>query len=145
MIRILLLAAICSLGACATKPPAEEICSAQWIKPRTDAAFERFRAATEDNWKDLNLDNANGSGGDGLLQRARMLLTLTQLLGEFKESQSLRDLRTLSETCDDPDLIQTALRGTLQEYQVPQRYIDMLESLEAFMELTGATNKPFES
>lgn len=143
MRRTLSLLLIVSLGACASKPPAAEVCSADWIKPRTDAAFAKFRDATEEHWRALNLDGTDDAQEEGLFQQARLLLTLTQLLGEFKDSQSLKDLQTLSTTCNDPDLIQNALRSTLQEYQVPQRYIDMLDGLEGFMELMGTTQSTF--
>ena len=132
------------LGACASTPPPEEVCSAGWIKPRTDAALADFKAATADSWESLQRsgDGASTSAEIGLLEKARVILSLASLVSSFQSSQALEDLRTLSRTCNDPELVTNALRSTLAEYGVPNAYIELLDELEGFIELmnNNATN-----
>ena len=136
--RLLCIALAASLlGACATLLPAEEVCSANWIKPRADAAISEFRSATEDSWNSLRStgERVAEKGELGLLERASALVTITRLVNAFQNSQALDDLRTLGRTCDDPELVQNALRSTLQEYGVPNQYIELLDELSGFVEL----------
>lgn len=135
--RFAIVALTLMLTACASKPPPEEICSAAWIKPRTDAALEDFKAATADDWKSLrrSTEGSSASAEIGLLEKARVILSLASVVSSFQNSQALDDLRTLSKTCDDPELVSNALRGTLSEYGVPSAYIELLDELEGFIEL----------
>ena len=71
-----------------------------------------------------------------------MLLSLTSLVNDYQSSQALQDLRTLGQTCDDPDLVKNALLGTLEEYNVPQPYLNLLNELDAFVELLGNASTP---
>lgn len=135
-----LLAAL--LTACASTPPPEEICSAAWIKPRTDAALDEFKGATSDKWKTLQRSGEQAASGEiGLLEKARVILSLASVVNSFQNSQALEDLQTLGTTCNDPELVSNALRGVLTEYGVPDTYIDLLDELEGFIELMGNTNQ----
>jgi len=64
-----------------------------------------------------------------------VLLSLTKLVNAFQNSQALDDLQLLSTTCDDPQLVRNALTDTMAEYNVPQQYIDLLNSLDEFTNL----------
>ena len=127
------------LSACASTPRPEEVCSASWIKPRTDAALGQFQSQTRDTWDRLRRtgEGAAERGTIGLVEKATVLLSLTSLVNDFQSSQALKDLRTLGQTCDDPDLVKNALLGTLEEYNVPQPYLNLLNELDAFVELLG--------
>ena len=95
------------LSACASTPRPEEVCSASWIKPRTDAALGQFQSQTRDTWERLRRtgEGAAERGTIGLVEKATVLLSLTSLVNDFQSSQALKDLRTLGQTCDDPDLV----------------------------------------
>jgi len=125
------------VAACASKPPPEEICSAGWIKPRTDAALAEFKDATSDQWQALQRSGESASGATdlGLLEKARVLLSLAGVVTSFQNSQALDDLQTLGRTCNDPELVSNALRGVMSEYGVPDAYINLLDELEGFLEL----------
>lgn len=123
------------LTACASTPSPAEICSAQWIKPRTDAALADFKEATSGNWKTLQRSGEQASGDLGFLEKARVILSLASIVSSFQSSQAFEDLQTLSKTCNDPELVSNALRGTLSEYGVPAAYIDLLDELEGFIDL----------
>ena len=126
------------LAGCASQQLSpEEICSANWIKPRTDAAINQFRKSTSSTWENLQQKGkkAAANGKLGLLERASVLLSLTKLVNEFQNSQALEDLQLLSTTCDDPQLVRNVLTDTMTEYNVPQQYIDLLNSLDEFTTL----------
>jgi len=115
----------------------EEVCSANWIKPRTDAAINEFTKSTSNTWESLRKsgEKAASNGKLGLLERASVLLSLTKLVNSFQNSQALEDLQLLSKTCDDPQLVRNAITDTMSEYNVPQQYIDLLGELEQFTSL----------
>lgn len=125
------------VAACASTPPPEEICSASWIKPRTDAALAEFKDATSGQWKALQRsgERASGAADLDLLEKARVLLSLAGVVTSFQNSQALEDLQTLGKTCNDPELVSNALRGVMSEYGVPDAYLDLLDELEGFIEL----------
>lgn len=121
--------------ACANQPRPEEICTANWIKPRVDAALTDFRANTGDIMQSLSetADDVAGSGGSlGIMDKMSVLLSLTKLVGNFQGGQTLKDLNTLGRTCNDPELAVNALKGVLTEYKVPEPFMDLLENLDAF-------------
>jgi len=131
-----LLATSLAVG-CASNPPPEVVCSSEWIKPRTDAALEEFRASTSDTWEKLSKTGKSASkrGSIGLIEKASVILSLTSLVNSFQNSQALDDLQLLGSTCDDPDLVKNALVGTLEDYNVPEPYINLLNELDGFMKL----------
>ncbi|MGI9327901.1 MAG: hypothetical protein ACR2PZ_21965 [Pseudomonadales bacterium] len=132
------------VAGCATTPSPEEICSAQWIKPRVDIAVADFRDDIEQTMSRLRSseENATKSEGMGLLQGAAVLLSLTRLVNNLQDSRTLADLNTLSQTCNDPELAINALTEVLEEYEVPQPFVDLLRELDAFrlfVEESGTT------
>jgi len=132
----LLLGVLVGAG-CAATPTAEQVCSAGWIKPRTDAAMADFRAATSDAWGRLQRSGevAAGRGELGLAEQARVLLDLGRVLGSFKDSQARKDLLQLSQTCNEPGLVSNALISTLEEYGVPTSYVNLMRELDEFVAL----------
>lgn len=138
----LLALATVMLGACATTPSPAEVCSASWIKPRTDSALADFKRTTKDSWERLRKtgENAARQGNLGLVEKARVILSLTTLVSSFQNSQALTDLQTLGQTCNDPDLVRNALVGTLEEYNVPAPYIKLLNELDDFRRLLEETS-----
>jgi len=136
LLALVLSAAV--LAGCASQQLSpEEICSANWIKPRTDAAISEFRKSTSSTWESLQKSGkkAASSGKLGLLERASVLFSLTKLVNAFQNSQALEDLQLLSTACDDPQLVRNVLTDTMTEYNVPQQYIDLLNSLDEFTNL----------
>ena len=134
-------------GGCASQPRQDVVCSSQWIKPRTDAAIGEFKDATQDTWQRLRRsgEKAADKGRIGLIEKASVLLSLTSLVNSFQNSHALDDLRTLGQTCDDPDLVRNALVSTLEDYNVPPAYIELLEELEEFVQIMGNLEAPLQS
>ncbi|MEM7219197.1 MAG: hypothetical protein AAF515_12600 [Pseudomonadota bacterium] len=125
-----------TLSGCASLTPAE-ICSAQWIKPRADAAIDGFKTNADGALNALRRasEDIATDGKLGLARRAVVLVSLTRLVGQFRDGQALRDLRTLGQTCNDPDLALRAFTDVLGEYGAPQSAIDLLNEVETFREL----------
>lgn len=122
-------------GGCATTP--EQVCSANWIKPRADAALADFKSVTSDAWVRLQRSGevAAQRGELGLAEQARVLLDLGRVLGSFKDSRARSDLRRLAKTCNEPSLVSNALITTFEDYGVPQSYISLMRELDEFVEL----------
>jgi len=124
--------------ACANQPSPEEICTADWIKPRVDSAMADFRANTGEIMQSLSDTGEEIVGSDGalgLLDKMKVLLSLTKLVGNFQGGQTLKDLNALGRTCSDPELAINAFKGVLEEYKEPQSFVDLLENLDEFKAL----------
>ena len=129
--------------ACATTPDPAEVCSAEWIKPRADAAMQDFRENVDDILGTLagTSEAVAQSEGFGLVERARVLFNLARLVNTFQDGQTLRDLRTLGDTCNDPKLALRAFNDVLTEYEVPEPFIQLLNELEGFRQLVAESQR----
>jgi len=135
------------LSACATQPNPEEICTAEWIKPRVDLALGDFRANTDsilETLKKTGKEVATSGGQMGLIQRAGVLLSLGKLVNTFQNGQTLKDLNTLSKTCNEPDLVNKVFKDVLSEYNVPTSFISLLDDLQVFKDLATQAAKDFQ-
>lgn len=122
-------------SACATQPKPEEICTAEWIKPRVDAAMQEFRANADDLLSQLKSSAENTTGKDGasaMLGSVDVLVNLVKLVTSFQGGQTFEDLNTLSKTCNDPDLVIHSFTSLLKEYDMPDSFISLLEQLNEF-------------
>jgi len=136
-----------ALSACATKPNPDEICTAQWIKPRVDAALGDFRANTDtilSTLKKTGQEVASSGGQLGLLQRAGVLLSLGKLVNTFQNGQTLKDLNVLSKTCNQPELASRAFKEVLSEYNVPASFLSLLDDLEVFKDMATQAAKDLQ-
>lgn len=136
-----------TLGACATKYNPEEVCTAEWIKPRVDLAVADFRANTDSILNELKKTGkqvASNGGQLGLLQRAGVLLSLGKLVNTFQNGQTLKDLNVLGKTCDQPELASRVFKDLLSEYNVPPAFINILDELKTFQDLAEQAAKDFQ-
>lgn len=122
-------------SACATQPKPEEICTAEWIKPRVDTAMQEFRSNADDILAQLKSSAENTSREDSastMLGSVDVLVNLVKLVSSFQGGQTFEDLNTLSKTCNDPDLVIQSFTGLLKEYDMPDSFISLLEQLNEF-------------
>lgn len=142
-----LLMTLMLLNACATKHNPDEVCTAEWIKPRVDLALGDFRANTDSilsTLKKTGSEVAKSGGQLGLLQRAGVLLSLTKLVSTFQNGQSLKDLNVLSETCNQPELASRVFKDLLNEYNVPPAFLNLLDEMEQFKDLAAQAAKDLQ-
>ena len=127
------------LAACATQPLPEEVCSGGWIGKRANAAMAEFERETRPVMKTLRKSgNALQSGNFNGLRTAQLLTAVTSLIEKMETSQALRDVQTLGETCNDPDLMLNSVSDFMRDQGIPQQVIDMLESARSlFSEQTS--------
>ncbi|MFK7731328.1 MAG: hypothetical protein AB8B48_06870 [Pseudomonadales bacterium] len=132
---LLLVGLLLTTSACATQPKPEEICTAEWIKPRVDSAMQEFRGNADGILSQLKAAGENTTGEDGaaaMLGSVDVLVNLVKLISTFQGGQTFEDLNTLSKTCNDPDLLIESFTGLLKEYDMPDSFISLLEQLNEF-------------
>lgn len=132
---LLLASALVATSACATQPKPEEICTAEWMKPRVDSAMQEFRGSADDILAQLKSSAENTTGEEGasaMLGSVDVLVNLVKLVSSFQGGQTFEDLNTLSKTCNDPDLLIRSFTGLLKEYDMPDSFISLLEQLNEF-------------
>ncbi len=135
------------LSACATKHNPDEVCTAEWIKPRVDLALGDFRENTDtilETLKKTGKEVASSGGQLGLIQRAGVLFSLTKLVNTFQNGQTLKDLNVLSETCNQPELASRVFKDVLSEYNVPPVFLTLLEDMQQFKALAEQAAKDFQ-
>ena len=67
-----------------------------------------------------------------------MLMLSNSLKGlekELKNGQGIRDLKTLSATCNDPKIISDAMGGFLRRQGLPDNIINFIEGMGLYQEL----------
>lgn len=138
LIALLTLSILCfSISGCATAPDPAKVCTSEWIGKRSDKAISRIERKASRSLK--SLQKAGESWARGKTPNPFQMLMLSNSLKglekELKNGQGIRDLKTLSATCDDPKIISDAMGGFLRKQGLPDNIINFIEGMGIYQEL----------
>ncbi|NNC37272.1 MAG: hypothetical protein EX271_02990 [Acidimicrobiales bacterium] len=132
------------LSACASTPDPAEVCSAEWITPRAERAMDDFKKDTRSTFKSLKKVGEKVANGDqiGPLQMFSVMNSINKLGKTFENGRAMKDMRTLANTCDDPDLIKTAMTDFMREQGIEEKFINFLNGLQEYQKLLETGRRP---
>ncbi len=133
-----------SLGACATTPDPAKVCTAEWIAPRAERAMKDFERDTKKIFKVFrkSADRMQKGGSLGPLQMFSLMNSLSSLAKKFENGRAMRDMRTLAQTCDDPNLIKDAMTDFMRKQGISDKFIDFINGLEDYQKLLETGERP---
>lgn len=123
--------------SCAKRYNPEEVCTSKWIKPRVDQAMTEFKQGAESAFDTLRKtsDKVSAKGELGQFDKLTAMVSLATLAYKFKNGDAVKDLKILSDTCKDPELVTKAFTGYLEEQGAPKSIIQLLKDVDAFKKL----------
>ena len=126
-----------SVTGCATAPDPAKVCTSEWIGERSNKAISRIESKAG-----RSLDSLQKAGkiwAQGKTPNPFQLLALSNSLKglekELKNGRGIRDLKTLSATCNDPKIISDAMGGFLRKQGLPDNIINFIEGMGIYQEL----------
>lgn len=126
-----------SLSACATAPDPAKVCTSEWIGERSDKAISRIESKAG---RSINsLQKAGKSWAKGKTPNHFQMLMLSNSLKslekELKNGRGIKDLKTLSATCNDPQIVSDAMGGFLRKQGLPDNIINFIEGMGLYQNL----------
>jgi len=139
-----IIGAFAILSACATAPNPAEICSVDWISLRANKAMTQFERDTKPIFKNLRKlgDRAQDGRNIGPLQMYSLMNSMNKLARKFENGRAMKDMRTLAATCNDPDLIQTAMTDFMRQQGFSEQFIGFLNGFDAYRDLLDTGKRP---
>lgn len=138
LIALLSLAIISTtLAGCATAPDPAKVCTSEWISKRSDKAISRIESKAARSLNSLQKAGKSWSKGKtpNPFQMLMLSNSLKSLEKELKNGQGIRDLKTLSATCNDPKIISDAMGGFLRKQGLPDNIINFIEGMGIYQDL----------
>lgn len=125
------------ITGCASTPDPAKVCTAEWIKPRTERAIGKIAERTQSAMKPLRKAAKSYAKGKepGLFQMMALGSAFTKLEKEIKSGRGIKDLKTVAKTCNDPTLVSNALMGYMQSQGLPSGMINFIQNLPMYQEL----------
>lgn len=121
------------MSGCATTPDPAKVCTAEWISPRVGKAVKEIKSDTGSLLKTINRSAKSMEDGKmSAWSTFRMISAGEKYIKRLKGSRGLKDLRMLSETCDDPKIIRDGFAQYLESVDAPPMLIDMIRNSEDF-------------
>jgi len=126
-----------SLSGCATAPDPAKVCTSEWIGERSAKAISSIESKAGRSLKSLRKAGESWSQGKkpNPLQLWALSNSLKGLEKELKSGKGIRDLKTLSATCNDPKIISDAMGGFLRKQGLPDNIINFIEGMGLYQEL----------
>lgn len=120
------------MSACATTPDPAVICTSEWIKPRADRATSELKRDISGRLRTIRSAASNFEAGEGLspFQSWRLLNAAKGLVSDIETSQALKDLKTLSSTCNDPEIAKKAFTGMMESSGVSEKVLEFFDIFE---------------
>lgn len=129
-----------SVTGCATAPDPAKVCTSEWIGERSDKAISRIESKAGRSLKSLR--KAGESWAKGKKPNPFQMLMLSNSLKglekELKNGRGIKDLKTLSATCNDPKIISDAMGGFLRKQGLPDNIIGFIEGMGLYQEIIKA-------
>ena len=125
------------IGGCATTPDPAEVCTARWIQPRAERAMYDFQRDTDKIFRTFRktADGYKKNGSVSPLQMLSLMSAVSNLGNKMKNGRSMRDLRTLARTCNDPELIKNEMDKFLRQKGISTDFINFLNGIERYRKL----------
>ena len=135
-------AALMALSACETANPLV-VCSADWISWRTDRAMQEFGRSSTSSLKTIRQVSRDyqTTGKFNAVQLISLANALNNLITDFRQSQALRDIQTLQNTCNDPTILKLAFTRFLYDQGAPQSLIDFLNEMDQYQRLLDSAGR----
>lgn len=132
------------LSACATTPDPAKVCTADWISARSDKAVSRIESKTKPALRNLSKAAESWAQGEqpGPFQLMALNSSVKSLTRELETGQGMRDLKTVARTCNDPDIIKTAMSNVMRDNGLSQQMINFVEGLALYRSLTTLETAP---
>ena len=134
ILRSILTISTLSLAACASTPDPAKVCTSEWIGERSDKAISKISSKSASSLKALKKASESWvKGKDPSFFTMLALNNATKSLkNELTNGQGIKDLRTLSKTCNDPKLISDAMGNFMRDQGLSERMIGFIEKLEVY-------------
>ena len=126
-----------SLAGCATAPDPAKVCTSEWIGKRSDKAINRIESKAGRSLKSLRKAGESWAKGKtpNPFQMLMLSSSLKSLEKELKNGRGIKDLKTLSATCNNPKIISDAMGGFLRKQGLPDNIINFIEGMGLYQEL----------
>jgi len=140
----LTLSAILLLGACASTPDPAEVCTAEWITPRTNSAIGKIEKRAKSSMKTLT--SVSKTYAEGKKPNLFQLLALSNAMNNMKKEltrgQGIKDLKTLATTCNDPNIIKDSMRDMMKRQGIDDSFIQRIETNPIYESLISSISQP---
>ncbi|MEP6342906.1 MAG: hypothetical protein ABJ275_06275 [Maricaulaceae bacterium] len=125
------------LSSCATAPDPAEVCTAEWIKPRTTRAVDDITKSSSSALKSLRKVGETYAAGKtpGPIQLLLFANSMKSLERQVKNGRGIRDLKTLANTCNDPKIVTDTLTGFMRDQGLPDNMIDFVTRTPAYQSI----------
>ncbi len=130
-------AAVLGLSACATTASPEKICTAEWVGQRSDKAMNRIESKAKPALRKLAKAAESWAKGKkpGPFQMMSLSSSVKSLTRELETGRGMRDLKTLSKTCNNPKIITGAMTKMMRENGLSESMINFVEGLPRYKDL----------
>lgn len=126
-----------SLTGCATAPDPAKVCTSEWISKRSSKAIDRIESKAGRSLK--SLQKAGESWAKGKTPNPFQMLALSNSLKslekELKNGRGIKDLKTLSSTCNDPKIISDAMGNFFRRQGLDDKIINFIEGMGLYQEI----------
>lgn len=129
--------AIAGLSACATTGNPETVCTADWIGKRSDKAMSRIERKAKPALRKLGKAANSYAAGKkpNFVQMMSLNNSINSLTKELESGRGMRDLKTLSKTCNDPKIVTSAMTSLMKDNGLSDWMINMVENLPQYRDL----------
>lgn len=129
--------AVIGLSSCASTPDPEKICTAEWIGKRSDRAISRIESRAKPALTKLGKAAQKWARGDkpNAFQLLSLNSSVNSLTRELESGQALKDLKTVSTTCNDPKIVTQALTKVMRDNGLNEQMINFIQTLPKYKSL----------
>lgn len=140
----ILCTALLLLTACASTPDPAEVCSAEWITPRATKAVNKIEKRAKSSFRTLSKVSETWASGKtpGPLQMFQLTRALDKMKKELTNGQGIKDLKIVSKTCKDPEIIKDSMRVLLERQGLSESAMQFIESNPIYQSVITSIAEP---
>jgi len=131
-------------GACASTPDPAEVCTSEWISARSEKAIGSIQKRASSSMSTLKKASDTLAKGKtpGVFQQLALLNALNGMKKELTRGQGIKDLKTVAQTCNDPNIIKDAMSSLMQRQGISDSFIERVENNPIYQSLISSITEP---